>query len=87
MSKKGYGSAKDGDAVSGVSRMSKGSRISKKSLTTQELKKFFESNKQEIDGDAKSRFSQLSRGQVSKFKMKMIKKIEDGQEVNAPEKQ
>ena len=86
MSKKGYGSAKDGDAVSGVSRMSKG-RISKKSLTTQELKKFFESNKQEIDGDAKSRFSQLSRGQVSKFKMKMIKKIEDGQEVNAPEKQ
>ena len=87
MSKKGYGNAKDGDAVSGVSRMSKGSRISKKSLTTQELKKFFESNKQEIDGDAKSRFSQLSRGQVSKFKMKMIKKIEDGQEVNAPEKQ
>lgn len=87
MSKKGYGYAKDGDAVSGVSRMSKGSRISKKSLTTQELKKFFESNKQEIDGDAKSRFSQLSRGQVSKFKMKMIKKIEDGQEVNAPEKQ
>lgn len=76
-------SLKDGEAASGVSRFSKGSRVSKKSLTTSELRKFFESNKNEVEGDAKSRFSQLSKGQVSKFRLRMKQKIEEAHEMNA----
>lgn len=57
LSRRGSSNKVGADAVSGVSRFSKGSRISKKSLTTSELRKFFESNKHEVEGDAKSRFS------------------------------
>lgn len=71
LSKRGLGTMQDGDARSGVSRFSKVSRASKKSLTTTELRKFFEANKQDVDGDMKSRFSKLSTGQVSKLKSKL----------------
>ena len=81
LSKRGLGT-KDGDAVSGVSRFSKGSKFSKKSLTTSQLKKFFDQHKTEVEGDVKSRFSQLSKGQISKFRLKIKQKLEEGQEMN-----